>query len=516
MALKKREFYLSLGQIGIPQARAIAAHYSLITNQLFSALADYTMNENEKELIIAKTLLELKNEELVEKLASSNKNAIQAHANAQKQILRAESKASEASDREFEAHQQRVRAVRELEEKHAKELEAMKEAAKLATEAAIKAIAKPEGILLSALIETRLKGLSDKTTDKQHGVYRSQYAEILEVLGDRPITSFTHADAVKFSDAIKALPKNRFKGRYKGESIESILSLDIPTTDKQSSTTINNKIARARALFQYAIETGQLENSPFADKGLIAIGQPTPRLPFTEEDLCKLFSGKIFTKSNFQNSYSYWLMPMALLTGARLNELCQLDLADFVKLSAKEPHSDQPETIDCIYINGEYDLRGKVVTEGTKKVKNKSSIRHIPIHPYLIELGLLEHIEKLRAAGETRLFPELKFGRDGYGKQPSRWFGSYSAACGIDAIEKVFHSFRHTFVTNLLEMGFSEEQIAPITGHEGKLVTKRVYGATAFPLINLHKIVTGISIPDAIKHLIPKYKDVSIKNEKSL
>ncbi|WP_281849310.1 hypothetical protein [Dyella sp. GSA-30] len=43
-------------------------------------------------------------------------------------------------------------------------------------------------------------------------------------------------------------------------------------------------------------------------------------------------------------------------------------------------------------------------------MKSEASIRTIPVHPALLELGLLHRVEALRMAGETRLFPKVKLG----------------------------------------------------------------------------------------------------------
>lgn len=43
-----------------------------------------------------------------------------------------------------------------------------------------------------------------------------------------------------------------------------------------------------------------------------------------------------------------------------------------------------------------------------QNLKNASSRRILPIHPALLDMGLLHHIESVRASGADRLFPELE------------------------------------------------------------------------------------------------------------
>ncbi len=82
-----------------------------------------------------------------------------------------------------------------------------------------------------------------------------------------------------------------------------------------------------------------------------------------------------------------------------------------------------------------------------EETKTAAGRREIPIHKKLIELGLLDYVARLKAAGNDRLFPELTKQRDGYSARVSKWFAKYRQRCGIEGTNyrKCFHSFRHTF-----------------------------------------------------------------------
>lgn len=75
--------------------------------------------------------------------------------------------------------------------------------------------------------------------------------------------------------------------------------------------------------------------------------------------------------------------------GARLEKLCQLRVDDLI----------EHQGIRCIRID---DNR-----EG-QNLKNSSSRRILPVHPALVAMGLLEHVESVRDTGIDRLFPELE------------------------------------------------------------------------------------------------------------
>jgi integrase len=113
---------------------------------------------------------------------------------------------------------------------------------------------------------------------------------------------------------------------------------------------------------------------------------------------------------------------LGLYTGARLEELCQLHQEDV----------RDEEGIWVISIND----------QGEKKLKTHASKRIIPVHPKLIELGLPDYVTSQQDKGETRLFPELTRGRDGYSTAASKWFSRYRQSIGLfnQSPPKDFHS----------------------------------------------------------------------------
>ena len=100
----------------------------------------------------------------------------------------------------------------------------------------------------------------------------------------------------------------------------------------------------------------------------------------------------------FVQNHLYWAYLILILTGMRPGEVGQIKCVD-------------------IQTDGEYyyfDLRpfdarkGRVAIEDLRNLKTNSSGRVVPIHPLLIELGLLDRMLHLVNADEERLFPEWK------------------------------------------------------------------------------------------------------------
>lgn len=150
---------------------------------------------------------------------------------------------------------------------------------------------------------------------------------------------------------------------------------------------------------------------------------------------------------------------------ALVGELCQLDIKDFV----------QVDGIPCFDIN---DIDAIEIDEATgKRVKTINAKRLVPIHSELIRLGLLRFVEAKRQLQEPHLFPELsRIRQDGPAQAASNWFQRFRAKVGLTTKQAtVFHSFRHGFITSILDAGVSPHMLAPIVGHEADLVTGQVY-----------------------------------------
>ena len=61
-------------------------------------------------------------------------------------------------------------------------------------------------------------------------------------------------------------------------------------------------------------------------------------------------------------------------------------------------------------------------SESDKRVKTRSSVRKVPVHPILISLGFIDYIKILKSEGIDRVFPELTKRRDGYSTKISKHY----------------------------------------------------------------------------------------------
>lgn len=232
-----------------------------------------------------------------------------------------------------------------------------------------------------------------------------------------------------------------------------------------SPTTIgSNYITPLRGLFEWVRTTGKVTKNPFADIRAPKAKRATAkreRLVFKEDQLTALFSQPLFVgcagprnKPLYRpgtvivDDWRFWLPLIALFSGARLNELCGLHLADF----------EEENGVHFFHIReGEPDQR----------VKSAAGIRRVPIHSELVQLGLLHRVARLRAEEEVRLFPDLRPGARGYlSDLPSKFFADLiDRAVGKEA-PVVFHSFRHTFITRMRAARVDPLLRMAIVGHD--------------------------------------------------
>lgn len=331
--------------------------------------------------------------------------------------------------------------------------------------------------------------------------YRKDIEFFITVMGDVHIGGIDRDIAGAYFNILRKLPPNISRvAKYRGLTIPEVLALGDPT---QSENNASKKLERPSGMFKWALQEKRrwgIDANPFEGFGQ-AGDNAIKRRPFTTPELVALLGHKSYAKRQFSSAYSFWLIPLAIFTGARLGELCQLDLKDFVEV----------EGIPCLDVNDVEAPDVDAADGGRKKrVKTKNAKRLVPIHPELIRLGLLRYVESMRLQQHTQLFPELsRTRRDGPAQAASNWFQRLRANVGITTKqETVFHSFRHGFITSLLDSEISPHMVAPIVGHEGELITSKVYWNTK-DATKRKPTVDAFRLADQVLALLVQVEDVT-------
>lgn len=167
--------------------------------------------------------------------------------------------------------------------------------------------------------------------------------------------------------------------------------------------------------------------------------------------------------------HKFWITVLGIFTGARLEALAQLDLGNVKK--------DKASDFWFLDING----------HDGRNLKTQASWRLVPLLPAVMECGLAQYVDQVRAAGHSRLFPQWKprtdpkHGGMNYGHKISRWGGVQLALLrknGQVTTPKTtyFHSMRHTLVNHLKQAMVDENLRAAIVGHEIGGINQNHYG----------------------------------------
>ena len=205
-----------------------------------------------------------------------------------------------------------------------------------------------------------------------------------------------------------------------------------------------------------------------------------PRDAFEDEELLELLRLPLFTGCRnrlhiwkpgeyFVQSAIYWGFLICIFTGMRPGEVGQLECS-------------QIRTDGTFYY---FDLRdfdardGRVALKDLRNLKSNAAGRVVPIHPILIELGLLDRMRELLDQDETRLFPEWEkyTRRDGtvrWSQPLSKSWQYVKKILKIGRADVSLYSTRHFFADLLDNEAIAQRTRDRILGHAGDV--SRRYG----------------------------------------
>ncbi|WP_053180857.1 site-specific integrase [Pseudomonas kilonensis] len=241
------------------------------------------------------------------------------------------------------------------------------------------------------------------------------------------------------------------------------LPLDFDTVDKwlkslnRAPNTLSQYLMAGTAFWKWATKYDAGWRVNFKDKANPFLGHDLPqgggsalagqeRQIYTRDDTLKLHQAAL---ENGDQPLAD-LITLGWYTGGRIEELCRLT-------------KDSVITIDGIQC---FDF---------PRSKSKASKRVVPIHPSLLSI-----VDRLsNDSTDSYLIPIKSDGP--YGKRShaiSKAFGRLRTAAGFSKLH-VFHSFRHTVVTELIRADVPDALAKELVGHETGSVTHDVYSKGA-------------------------------------
>lgn len=301
--------------------------------------------------------------------------------------------------------------------------------------------------------------------------------QILKITtGDIPVGRIDHKHIYLLWDLLRWAPPNvTTDPALKGLSAEELIArgrkANVPCPaistyelHRRFLTTFFGKLVKTRAIaFSPMDAFGEMK------KDLVEDPDRVERL-FSDEDLQKIFAHENFIPWASKFPHRWCGLILGLYTGARINEISQLKVADII----------DERGVWCVAIRKtvDEDLAGNNGPRSRQRLKGKSAIRRIPIPQPVLDAGLLDFVQDMREFGHPRLFPHLSSGvnkttgqtngrySQGLLNQLSVYLKSLGFPKGLG-----FHAFRHTLATDLDNKGVREEDVALITGHS---VSKKV------------------------------------------
>lgn len=348
-----------------------------------------------------------------------------------------------------------------------------------------------------------------KISQSSKDAYTESFELFAELVGgDHRLSHEVRPIEVKeFNEALALIPLHAKKRKITLGLTRDILKNPPKGHDKNgqpvdtiSGHSANDIIANLKSFFNFLTKSGRRDgDNPFKDLPLHSDGNSAGGADgFDEHELRTIFDPATFMLA--KRPSQFWGPLLALFTGARLNEIACLDLADFVT----------EKGVQCIAIR--HNPRAKPLTiehkanpHSAKRTKNVESRRLVPLHPDLFEIGIENYIDDLRKLGATRFFPT--FPLDAKGKRERRLShdgNAYLQLVGVHVDRnKVMHSFRDTVCEMLAVPDMDDVRADQWTGHKNQTVKGRHYrrskaaialqakegfSALDFPFIDIEKL----------------------------
>jgi integrase len=316
---------------------------------------------------------------------------------------------------------------------------------------------------------------------------------ILEIIGDKPCGELTDMDAIKVEETLPKLPVRVNQGELaKLPSIQAKIDTDSATHLRIGKNTQSKYWEVFCQFVDFAKKKKFLATNLVEDRVGISVSKQEKREAeydrFTDDELQRLFNGHIYQPEKLRrsngHSYQFWLPLLAAYTGARQNELCQLNI-NHIK--------ESDDSIWYIDITDEEEGGSKKKSKD-KSLKSDAAKRLVPIHSKLIELGFLDFVKEERTGPYAHMLfstglTQSKTGK--WNKNASKWFNGYGVDdsiqsergtkgykqhCGFTSnTGKVFHSFRKSFATNLYNQEANMEELSKLIGHESGFKTTHIY-----------------------------------------
>ena len=324
--------------------------------------------------------------------------------------------------------------------------------------------------------------LTNYQRDKKPAMFTKHQAALgllRTVVGGTRIEDFRQENLISFFDDLVCKLPPRWEATCKRDrkSPQELAKINHAVT-LGPKTFDDNYLVPVKLFLEYAVSRFQDRGFPttLTTKGVEYRGDREAgermQRAFTNAELSRLFGGPEMTafRKDPATVHRWWLPLIGLYTGARVNEICQLNPQTDILIDAD---SDRP----YFWFTTETETAEFV----RKSIKNKMSKRKTPIHSKLVELGFLDYVETQKQKKSSLLFPAWTPINERASTQAEKWFRDYLVSVGLrdeTPGKRIvgMHAFRSTITnraqetrTNTLGGGLDIESII---GHVDKSKSK--------------------------------------------
>lgn len=372
--------------------------------------------------------------------------------------------------------------------------------------------------------------------------YKKLKEELLWFYGD--IEHLLTIDDVKKYADFWILPMSWFECRkdmspaeYRRLIKSKNVNKKIPDNRFFANTTRNDMLGRILDFLKYYQDKTRIYG--LADAFIVnskQARQPVPARkirPFTEEDIIKIFdvikTDKYWKGKGQDTRWRYWVFMLCLYTGARPNEICQLDIDDIV---IEDKKNKEGKIQAFIKIRPEAGISPdnnrltpttasvKDLKKTGKTIKTASALRDVPLHSWIIDDGFLEYYESAKNRYGGRLFPCRRDRHNGASHQAVKFFSQLIKDLNLNKNEGQsdqqgnlilpckFYSVRHTVENQFTQIELEGTGLGlgrlRLMGRELPAGLEVKTYSEDIPLENLRRVIEFLHYP--LKH----YSDADV------
>lgn len=294
----------------------------------------------------------------------------------------------------------------------------------------------------------------------------------INVLGDKPVGAYTKKDMHQYMSILRRLPKLSLKA-YKNLSMSEVIEIidDVDKDDRIKSKTAKEKYKQLQGIFSSYLtnQLGVLERSPTSGVTVPSDGEvPKVYPPFSVGEAKKILEH--IDVSEALQPYEKWYLRLAFFSGMRAGEIRAV-----TKANIKQDHDSG---VCFIFI---------------PDAKTPAGVRKVPVHKYLLDKGFIDFCEGSTEEG----FLDIAVNKQHhYLKLLRKICGMVGVPVENDyGVDRVFHSIRHTVITQLTAKSVSDPVLQSIVGHQisNRGLTSRYTHKDHFPMELLKEAIDKIS-----------------------